>query len=301
MNLQQVVEQAAKSEKTIVAVAAAHDQEVLEAVVQAIALQIADFKLYGDHDAIEQMLGSMADDRVKEHVIIIPCKTAEEASQMAVKAVHDHEAHVLMKGNVPTATILKAVLNKEYGLRSSTVLSHVAAFEVPGYDRLIYVSDAAMNIAPDLNQKAGIIVNAVKTAKKMGVEVPNVSCLAAVETVNSAMQATLDAAELVKMNKEGILADCIVEGPLALDISISEHAAAHKGIKSEVAGRADILVVPTIEAGNVLYKSLVYFAGAKAAAIIAGAKAPIVLTSRADSAETKLYSLAMAVVCSQKK
>ncbi|MFS0781008.1 phosphate butyryltransferase [Bacillus sp. 1P06AnD] len=301
MNLQQLLKQAAQKEKTTVAVAAAGDMDVLEAVKHAVELHIADFRLYGNQSEIQNYMKELDPSWLEtESVAIFHCESAEEAARQAVKSVHDQTAHVLMKGNVPTAVILKAVLNKEYGLRGDGVLSHIAAFEVPGYERLIFVSDAAMNIAPTLEQKADIITNSVRTVKSLGVLRPKVACLAAVETVNPAMPATLDAEALTAMNRDGRWADSVVEGPLALDISISGHAAEHKGIKGEVAGKADILIVPAIEAGNVLYKSLVYFAGAKAAAVIAGAKAPIVLTSRADSAETKLYSLAMAVVCSTK-
>jgi phosphate butyryltransferase len=200
-----------------------------------------------------------------------------------------------MKGNVPTAVLLKAVLNKEFGLRTGHVLSHVAAFEIPDYNRLIFVTDAAMNIAPDLNQKVQIVKNAVNVARSLGIECPKVAPLAAVEVVNPDMQATLDAAVLTQMNARGQIQNCQIDGPLALDNAVSAFAAEHKGIVSEVAGQADILLVPTIEVGNVLYKSLIYFAKAKVGAVIAGAKAPIVLTSRADSAESKLYSLAVAV------
>ena len=182
---------------------------------------------------------------------------------------------------------MKAVLNKEWGLRKGSVLSHVAAFEVPNYDRLIFVTDAAMNIAPDVTQKAAIIQNTVEVARAIGIDLPKVAPIAAVEVVNPAMQATIDAAMLTQMNRRGQIKNCVVDGPLALDNAVSQIAAEHKGIVSDVAGKADILLVPTIEAGNVLYKSLVYFADAKVGAMIAGAKAPIVLTSRADSAETK--------------
>jgi phosphate butyryltransferase len=200
-----------------------------------------------------------------------------------------------MKGNVPTALILKAVLNKEWGLRTGNVLSHVAAFEVAGFDRLTFITDAAMNIAPDLQQKAQIIENAVEIAQSIGVNHPKVAPIAAVEVVNPAMQATVDAASLTMMNQRGQIRNCAVDGPLALDNAVSHHAAEHKGIESEVAGQADILLVPNIETGNALYKSLIYFAKAKVGAVIAGAKAPIVLTSRADSAESKLFSLALAI------
>jgi phosphate butyryltransferase len=259
------------------------------------------FILYGDREQILQLLQEKHVDYAKNGKIqIVHANSKVQAAELAVKAVHLNEANVLMKGNIPTATILKAVLNKEFGLRTGNVLSHVAVFEVPGYDRYIIVTDAAMNIAPDLEQKAQIISNAVSVARAIGIDKPKVAPLAAVEVVNPAMPATLDAAALTAMNKRGQITDCIVDGPLALDNAVSMLAAEHKGIDSEVAGQADILLVPTIETGNVLYKSLVYFANAKVGAVIAGAKAPIVLTSRADSAESKLYSLALAVCTASK-
>jgi phosphate butyryltransferase len=205
-----------------------------------------------------------------------------------------------MKGNVSTAILLKAVLNKEYGLRTGRILSHVAIFEVPGFSKFTIVTDAAMNLEPDLQQKEQIVVNAVKIARSIGIDKPKVAALAAVEIVNPAMQATIDAASLTLMNKRGQIKDCLIDGPLALDNAISLEAAKHKGIESDIAGQADILLVPTIDVGNVLYKSLVYFAKASVGAVIAGAKAPIVLTSRSDSSESKLYSLALAICSSEK-
>ena len=295
MNLDSLIQRATQYEEKTVAVAAAEDEEVIEAVSQAVKRNLAKFLLFGDKEKITRLLSKYEDLAFNEKIKIIHTLSTGLAAENAVKAVKLNEANVLMKGNVPTATILKAVLNKEYGLRTGSVLSHVAAFEIPGYDRFIFVTDAAMNIAPDLDQKAQIITNAVGIARKVGVETPLVAPLAAVEVVNPAMQATLDAAALTLMNKRGQLTNCIVDGPLALDNAVSIAAAEHKGIKSDVAGKADILLVPTIEAGNALYKSLVYFARAKVGAVIAGAKAPIVLTSRADSAESKLYSLALAL------
>ena len=205
-----------------------------------------------------------------------------------------------MKGNLPTAVILKAVLNGEYGLRTGKVLSHVAVFEVPNYDRLLFVTDAAMNIAPDLAAKVQIVKNAVATAHACGIERPIVAPLAAVESVNPSMIPTTDAASLVVMNMRGQIDGCIIDGPLALDNAVSVSAAKQKGLTGETAGKADVLVVPNIEAGNILYKSLMYFAQAKVGAIIQGATAPIVLTSRADSAESKVYSLALAILSTEK-
>lgn len=299
MKLEYLIDQAAGQPKKAVAVAVAEDHEVIEAVAKAIKLQLAQFRLYGNQEKIMGMLQEHGL-QTSEHVEVIAAMSSAEAAELSVKAVRNGEADVLMKGNIPTANILKAVLNKEWGLRKGSVLSHVAAFEVPNYDRLIFVTDAAMNIAPDVTQKAAIIQNTVEVARAIGIDLPKVAPIAAVEVVNPAMQATIDAAMLTQMNRRGQIKDCIVDGPLALDNAVSQIAAEHKGIVSDVAGKADILLVPTIEAGNVLYKSLVYFADAKVGAMIAGAKAPIVLTSRADSAETKVYSLALAVATASK-
>lgn len=299
MKLEELITKATQLTSKVVAIAAAEDEEVIEAVSLALDKQLASFILFGHEEKIIALLKEHNVEASHPALKIVAADGAKKASQLAVKAVSSGEAEVLMKGNVPTATILKEVLNKEYGLRTGNVLSHVAAFEVPGYEQLIFVTDAAMNVAPDLQQKVQIVQNSVQVARALGIDLPKVAPLAAVEVVNPAMQATVDAALLTQMNNRGQIKDCIIDGPLALDNAVSALAAEHKGIQSEVAGQADILFVPTIEAGNVLYKSLIYFAKAKVGAIIAGAKAPIVLTSRADSAESKLNSLALAV-CSVK-
>ncbi|WP_374719796.1 phosphate butyryltransferase [Parageobacillus toebii] len=299
MKLQSLIENATKYTDMTVAVAAAEDEEVIDAVTMALDRHFGKFILYGDREQILQLL-KQKNYANSDNIEIVHVNSTVQAAELAVKAVHFNEANVLMKGNIPTATLLKAVLNKEYGLRTGKVLSHVAVFEVPGYDRLIIVTDAAMNISPDLEQKAQIVTNAVAVAHSIGIKMPKVAPLAAVEVVNPSMPATMDAAALTMMQNRGQIKGCIIDGPLALDNAVSVMAAEHKRIHSEVAGKADILLVPDIEAGNMLYKSLVYFANAKVGAIIAGAKAPIVLTSRSDSAESKLYSLALAV-CSASK
>lgn len=296
MLLNALIEKAAGLRAKTVAVAAAEDEEVLEAVIDAIGCDIANFLLFGDKERILHILNKKRPDMVEnDKITIIHAKNPGLAAELAVKSVKLNEADVLMKGNIPTATILKAVLNKEYGLRTGNVLSHVAVFEIPDFNRYIIVTDAAMNIAPDLDLKVQITRNAVAIATSIGIENPKVAPIAAVEVINPTMQATIDAAALTQMNRRGQISDCIIDGPLALDNAVSTFAAEHKGIKNDVAGNADILLVPTIEVGNVLYKSLMYFAKAKVGAVIAGAKAPIVLTSRADTAESKLYSLALAL------
>lgn len=296
--LDSLINKAAQVSSNTVAVAAAEDLEVIEAVIAALDRNLANFILFGDEEKINSIIELKKQKNISNNYLkVMNADSNASAAELAVKAVFNKEANVLMKGNIPTNIFLKAVLNKEYGLRTGNVLSHIAAFEVPGFNRFTIVTDAAMNIAPDLEQKAQIIKNAVSLAKSIGIEIPKVAPIAAVEVVNPAMQATLDAALLTVMNKRGQISECIIDGPLGLDNAVSTLAAEHKGIHSEVAGNADILLVPTIEVGNVLYKSLIYFANAKVGAVIAGAKAPIVLTSRADSAESKLYSLALALCC----
>lgn len=300
MKLEALVDKAIQFELITVAVAAAEDEDVLEAVAEAVKRKLSRFLLFGDREKMLNLINEKFPELTKNSDIqIIHAQTNQQAAEKAVKAVHLNEANVLMKGNVQTAVILKAILNKEYGLRTGNILSHVAVFEIPDFERLLFITDAAMNLYPDLQQKTQILQNAVRIATSVGLEMPLVAPIAAVEVVNPNMQATVDAAVLTQMNRRGQIPNCIVDGPLALDNAISTLAAEHKGIESEVAGQADILLVPTIEVGNALYKSLTYFAKAKVGGVIAGAKAPIVLTSRADSSESKLYSLALAICSTQ--
>jgi phosphate butyryltransferase len=300
--LESLIDKATQLDNITVAVAVAEDEEVIEAVIEALKRNLANFILFGDNEKINTILNAKHKDQQKSNksLTVVHADSNTMAAELAVRAVSTKEATVLMKGNIPTSVLLKSVLNKEYGLRTGNILSHVAVFEIPDYDRFTIVTDAGMNIAPDLEEKAQMIRNAAAIARAIGIEYPKVAPIAAVEVVNPAMQATIDGAALTIMNKRGQITGCIVDGPLALDNAVSALAAEHKGIQSEVAGRADILLVPAIEVGNVLYKSLIYFAKAKVGAVIAGAKAPIVLTSRADSAESKLYSLALAI-CSVTK
>ena len=281
-----------------IAVAVAQDAEVLIAVRKAADLGIVKPVLIGEEAAIKSIAAEI--NVSLDGMEIIDEADKIEACRKAVKLVHDGDADVVMKGIVDTSVILKAVLDKDIGLRESPVLSHVALFGVDGFDRLLYITDAAMCIAPDVEQKAHIIGNAVKVAHALGNENPIVTCLCAVEKVDPKMQATLDAAELVERNKRGEIAGCTVCGPLALDNAVSVEAAKHKGITDPNAGKADILLVPYIEAGNIFYKSLTYMAKAQNAGMIVGAKAPVVVTSRADSDETKLNSFALAIAVAAK-
>jgi len=284
-----------KGPKTI-AVAVAEDNTVLTAIHNAKLEGIADAILVGNKEEIKAIAKDCDIDLKNYQIINIEDKM--EACRKAVELVSTGKAQLLMKGLVDTSVLLTSVLDESIGLRTNNVLSHVAVFNVPDYERLFYVTDAAMNIAPDLEQKKQIINNAVTLAHALGNSNPKVAVLSAVEKVNPKMQATMDASELVRMYEDKEITGCIVGGPFALDNAVSDKAAKHKGISHLVAGEADILMVPTIEAGNMLYKSMVFFARAKNAGIIVGAKAPVVLTSRADSDEAKLYSIALGVLLS---
>ncbi len=292
IHISQLQQMAKKANKKKLVLAAAHDDNALEAVANAVKENIVDVVLVGN----ENKINSIAEQNKLDisAMRIINEADVEKAAAIAVKLVHDKEADILMKGNLATATLLKAVLNKETGLRSGELLSHLALFEIPAYHKVLGLTDAAMNIAPDLPGKMAIIKNAVEYLNKLGITKPKVAVLAAVETVNDSMPVTLEAAALAKMADRGQIKNCIIDGPLAFDNAIDKHSAEHKGINSPVAGDADLLLCPDLEAANILYKSFVLFAKAQCAAVIVGAKAPIVLTSRADSDETKLNSIALA-------
>lgn len=289
--LDELISLAKEREKKTIAIAAAQDKVVLEAVVQAVRDNIVDAILVGDKKKILS-LGEELNISLDNMRIVDECDVNKAAAK-AVELVTKGEAQFLMKGILGTADLLKAVLNKEAGLKTNSLLSHVMIYEVPTYHKLLFLTDGGMVPYPELNDKIGIVNNAVKVAHGLQIEKPKVAPICAVEVVNPSMQATLDAAALSSMNKRGQIKGCIIDGPLALDNAISEEAAHHKGIISEVAGDADILLVPNIEAGNFLGKSLTYFAKAESAGVIVGAKCPVVLVSRADSAKSKLYSIAL--------
>lgn len=291
-----LIELAKNTEPKKIAVAAAHDDDVLKALKSAVEENICTPVLIGDKEKITDISKDISFNL--EDIQLIDEKDNQEAARIAVSLVSSGKADILMKGLLDTSVILKAVLDKEIGLRTGNILSHAAVFELDKYHKLLIVTDAAMNIGPTASEKKQIIENTLKLCQSLYIETPKVAVICAKEKVSANMQATLDAQALVEMNKKGDLNNCIVEGPFGLDNAISKEAAAIKGVKGQVAGDADVLLMPNIEAGNVLYKSLTYFSNSKNAGIILGARAPIVLTSRADSDETKLYSIALAVICS---
>ncbi len=279
--------------KTI-SVAVAQDREVLMAIKATKDLGIADAILVGDKEAILKEASNIKMDLTNFELIDV--KDKREACKKAVALVSEGRAQILMKGIVDTSIILKAALEEKAGLRTGNILSHVAVFEVDQYDLLFYITDPGMNIAPNLEQKKQLIENVVKVANALGNSEPKVAILAAVEKVNPKMPATLDAEALVNMQKDGEIKGCIVGGPFALDNAVSIEAAKHKGIEHPVAGNADILLVPTIEAGNILYKAITFLAGGKSSGIVVGARVPLIVTSRADSEEAKLNSIAIAAL-----
>ncbi len=293
-----VLRTAAQSRPLVMAVAAAQDEAVLTAVHLAAEHGLVKPLLVGDKTGIIHIAQKAGIELELGDVIDVPDK--ESACMKAAELVRDKKADVLMKGMVDTGLIMRAVLDKENNLRKSPVISHVAVMQVPGFDRLFYVTDSAMNIAPTLEQKAAILKNAVEVAHALENEMPRAAVLCAVEKVNPKMPCTLDAKELVRQNKQGDIPGCLVDGPLALDNAVSIEAAKHKGVDSPVAGRADILLVPDIEAGNMLNKAMEYFAGADKAGVMMGAKVPIILTSRAASPQSKLYSIALGVLIASK-
>src|SRR5665647_2023753 len=277
--------------------AAAQDQHSLGAVLRAWKDEIIEPIFIGDTEGIQAVCYENRYDISGIRIIHEP--EIDKSVEMAVKMLSSKQGDILMKGKVGTSLLLKCVLNKEWGLRTGNLLSHIALFEVDTYHKLIAVTDVAMNIAPNLKDKISIVNNSVSFLNRLGYVMPKVAVLGAVEMVNENMEATLHAALLSKMNQREQIRNCIIDGPLAFDNAVSLESAQLKGIKSEVAGDTDLLLMPDIEVGNVLYKSLVFFAKAKVASIILGAMVPIVLTSRSDSEQAKFDSIMLAAAASK--
>ncbi|WP_066631977.1 bifunctional enoyl-CoA hydratase/phosphate acetyltransferase [Labilibacter marinus] len=276
------------------ALAVSQDQYSLNAIHKAYKVGIVNPILIGDEVLTRDIIKEKGYDF--DGAVFINELDHQKCVEIAVKLVHNDEAQILMKGKVATPELLKGVLNKEWGLRTGTLLSHFALFEVNTYHKLIAITDVAMNIAPNLKDKIAIVNNSVGYLNKMGIAKPKVAVLGAIEMVNESMQATLDAALLSKMNQRDQIKNCIIDGPLAFDNAVSFESAKNKNIKSAVAGDTDLLLMPDIEVGNVLYKTLVFFAKAKVASVVLGAKKPIVLTSRSDSEESKYHSILLAAL-----
>jgi len=298
-HISEIIAAAAAAGRMKLAVASAQEASVLEAVADAYAAGIAEPILVGDPEAIAAAAAQANEGRGVDISAfeIVPVKDLYASAAKAVELVRTGKAGFLMKGLIDTSLLLKAVLNKETGINAGRLVSHVAVMEVPTYHKLFVVTDAAINIAPDLAAFIDIIGSAVAVSRALGVVTPKVALLAAVEKVNpEKMPCTATASILTQMNRRGQIRNCVIDGPLALDNAISAESARIKKIVSDVAGDADVLVAPDIEAGNILYKCLLDLAQAKGAGIVMGAARPVVLTSRADTAETKLASIALAAL-----
>lgn len=298
-NLDFLIDMCKRGRRMNLAVACPYGDDVLGAVCEAHKLGLINGLLIGNPKNIRA--------KAEEHgfdlagLSLIEEKDDYSATEKAVQMVSSGDADLLMKGLIKTATLLHAVLNKEWGLRTGSLLSHLFLFEIPLLQkRVIGISDGGMNMYPDLNAKVAIVENAVKCYHKIGVSNPLIAALGAVEVVNPDMPATLHAAALTQMNRRGQITGCTLDGPFALDNAVSIEAAQIKGIDSPVAGHADMLLVPSIEAGNLIGKVLLYMTGGRGAGVILGAKKPIVLTSRFDSMETKLLSIALGAVVASK-
>ncbi len=281
-----------------VSVAVAQDEAVLEAVKAAKERNIANAILVGDAAQIQVIADNIGMNLSDFEIINEPDPAA--AALKAVELVHNKKADILLKGLVDTKTFLKSVLNKEVGLRTDKMMSHVCVFEIKGIDHLLFFTDVAFNTYPNLEEKANIIRNTVAIARACGVELPKVAPVCAVEVVNPKMPPTVDAYELTQMNERGEITDCIVNGPLSMDLALSKEAAKHKGgISNPVIGAADIILFPNIDAGNIAYKLLVQTDVAKNGNILVGTSAPVILTSRSDNFEVKVNSIALACVIAE--
>ncbi|OGO80420.1 MAG: phosphate butyryltransferase [Clostridiales bacterium GWC2_40_7] len=296
-NYSDVMTACTKVGKFTISVAVAQDEDVLNAVKMASEYDLADALLVGDETKITPIL---------EKLKFINAKVIHEpddqlAVKRAVSLIRDKQADVLMKGLINSSDFMRAVLDSNSGLKKGSLLSHLAVYEIPGQRKLFFMTDGGLNINPDLNEKRGILLNAIDALERMGIDNPKVAILSANEKVNSKMQSTVDAKALVEMREKGEIPTGFIEGPIALDVAISKKAAEHKGIKSEISEDVDLYMVHNIDAGNLLGKTLMYYANAKMAGLVLGAVCPIVLTSRAETSEGKLNSIAMANLLSRTK
>jgi len=283
---------AKKKQKSRLVVAAAHDKQVLQAVYSAYHKNIIKPILIGKEKLIKEIFSDQGIDPVSYEIIHEPDPVT--ACYKAVSFIKDGQADILMKGMVSTAPFLKSILNKETGIKKRDILSHFALFEIPGYHKLLGLTDAAMNIHPVLEEKVNIIQNAVEVFHRLGQKNPKVAVIGPVEVVNEKIESTVHAAILTTMNRRMQITGCIIDGPLALDNAVNQEAVKHKGIVSKVAGDVDIILTHDLDSGNILYKSLIFLANSISAAIVMGADSPVVLTSRADSEATKLMSIVLA-------
>lgn len=289
-SMKELLEKAEKFKNNKIAVAVAEDLEVLKSVKLASEKGIALCILIGDENKIKAL--SLEIDLNLKNQEIIHCLDPIKCCEIAVKLVRKGDATALMKGLVDTSIILKSALNKDWGLHTGSLISHLSVFELEHYNKLLFMTDSAININPSLEDKKMIVRNSLKSLKNIGIKIPKVGVICAKEKVNPKMQSTVDAKELCEEFKD----ECIIEGPIALDGAVSKEASKIKGIKSEIAGEVDLIVMDNIEAGNALYKSFTCLCNSKNGGVVLGTLKPIILTSRADSAESKIISIALGVL-----
>lgn len=282
----------AKDKKARVAVVSAIDEHTVEAATNAVRNGLIDAILIGDKDIIADILVKHNDDI--SNYKIIDKKNVSDCIVAMAELIKNGEADAIMKGQLQTGDFMRGILSKENDLRTGNLISVVALFEIPSYDKLLAVSDVAVNTYPDLEKKKGIAINAVNTLHEIGIENPKVAVISSVEKVNPKMPDSVDAAELMKMNSEGNIEGCIVEGPISFDIATDKEAAEIKGYGGQIQGDADLLLVPDIVSGNVIAKCITGMAGGMTAGTVVGAKVPVILTPRSASAIEKYFSIALA-------
>lgn len=297
-NFKELIEIARKKAPKQCVVVCAEDETVLEGIRLAQNQKLISLVLVGNKDNISKCAQNV--NLNLENAIIYNAENENESIKKSISIVKE-QGDFLMKGSLSTSAFLKGVLNKDWGLRMGKILSHIAVLEIPGYDKLIFMSDGGMNPKLDLDIRLNIISNAIKTLRTLGIKEPKIGLVAASETIHPDMPETIDAAEIVKLHKKGDMANCIIEGPFGFDVPISKQAAEHKKIQSQIAGEVDFLLMPNISAANIWAKGLIFFANAKAAGMVAGAATPVIMLSRADEPETKLNSIALGVVLSTNK
>jgi len=291
---EEVINKARAGAPVRVSIAAAHDEEVLKAVKQAVELELIEPFFVGNKHEIQTIADQIGFDigRFQIHSTV----TEEESAYIAAKLADEGIVRIIMKGFINSTPFLKGVLHRDFQLKTGRIFSHLSAFEIPDFDHLYFMTDGGLNIAPNLLQKEEILSNAVQFLHQIGLETPKVALLSANERVNEKMPVTIECQKIAEQAKDGRYGSVIVEGPLPLDLAISKESLYHKGIYSEIEGDADLMLVPTIEAGNILGKAITYFAKGVMAGVVLGAKVPLILNSRSDSAKAKLASIALSVV-----
>ncbi|MFX0561461.1 bifunctional enoyl-CoA hydratase/phosphate acetyltransferase [Tepidibacillus infernus] len=291
---EEVMTKAKNSKPVRVSIAAAHDEDVLVAVKQAVELELIEPYFVGNKVEIERITSQMGFDL--QDFVVFPTNSEEESAYVAAKLANEGTTQIIMKGFINSTPFLKGVLHKDFQLKTGRILSHLSAFEIPEFNHLYYMTDGGLNIAPDLIQKEQILLNAIEFLQRLGMEKPKIALLSANERVNEKMPVTIDCYHLSQQAKKGVFGSVIMEGPLPLDLAISKESLYHKKIYSEIEGDADLLFVPNIEAGNIFGKAITYFAKGIMAGVVLGAKVPLILNSRSDSAKAKLASIALTVV-----